>query len=238
MTKVIKVTRRNGDVYEVIVDKDFEPPKKLAISTGGIVQYWEGKRSIALRRYVVNAKDGEIVEHINNNKLDCRRVNLKVTNNSCKDNTIVNNPFGKEIIVIRKGEAHKVLIDANTKIPSKLFINKRGYAFFHINGEKILLHRYLMGAVDPSEIVDHIDRNPLNCRTDNLRIVTRKENQYNRKHRGTSKHKDGGWSAWITVNYKSTYLGYFKTEEEAHQAYKEAHIKHRGKYSPYYKEEN
>src|SRR5262245_268923 len=41
------------------------------------------------------------------------------------------------------------------------------------------LHRLIVNA-QPDQIVDHIDRNPLNCRRSNLRIVNRFQNQWNR----------------------------------------------------------
>lgn len=41
------------------------------------------------------------------------------------------------------------------------------------------LHRYVLGITDPSIIVDHIDRNGLNCQKSNLRIVTCSENKRN-----------------------------------------------------------
>jgi predicted restriction endonuclease len=45
---------------------------------------------------------------------------------------------------------------------------------------------------------------------------------------GTAFHKNRNkpWSAKITIDYEDFFLGYFYTQEEAHQAFKEACIKH------------
>lgn len=78
-------------------------------------------------------------------------------------------------------------------------------------------------------VVDHIDNNPLNNRLDNLQVISQREN--------TSKDKKGGssnfigvswtkarrrWRAAIRINKKEIYLGDFKDEEEASNAYQSA----------------
>ena len=42
----------------------------------------------------------------------------------------------------------------------------------------VLLHRLIANA-QPGEIIDHIDRDPLNCRRSNLRRVTLQQNNIN-----------------------------------------------------------
>jgi hypothetical protein len=96
------------------------------------------------------------------------------------------------------------------------------------------------------EQCDHIDRNGLNNRIDNLRWVTFQENQLNKKTWGNSslkgvsycttsyKRKDGSVGkstsikSQITINGQRIHLGYFKTEDEAHKVYKQAFLKYRG----------
>lgn len=78
-------------------------------------------------------------------------------------------------------------------------------------------------------VVNHIDFNKLNNRLDNLEIVTQRENA-NLKHiKSTSKYVGvcwnkfrNKWVSYIKINGKLKYLGLFKCELQAHQAYQKA----------------
>jgi len=76
--------------------------------------------------------------------------------------------------------------------------------------------------------VDHIDRNKLNNHVNNLRWVSRNENQRNRskKQNCSSKYKGiywnqnkNKWHVQCTINGKRKHLGYFDNEEDAGKAY-------------------
>lgn len=75
-------------------------------------------------------------------------------------------------------------------------------------------------------VVDHADRDTLNCTKDNLRVCTQSQNKMNTKkqinnvsgHTGvffSDKLVTPKWNAFIQVNYKRKHLGYFDTYEEA-----------------------
>lgn len=111
----------------------------------------------------------------------------------------------------------------------------KGYAVRKkvIEGKRFVfpMHREIM--LDQlSEIkteVDHINRNKLDNRRENLRVCTRKENCRNRKSRSgsTSKYlgvsKSGNkWHAQIEVNGMAKHLGFFSVEEDAAIAYNQA----------------
>jgi hypothetical protein len=86
----------------------------------------------------------------------------------------------------------------------------------------LLLHRYLLG--DPptdKPHVDHIDGDPLNNRRSNLRWVTHQQNMFNRVNtRGYSWNKQlKKWATYIGIDGLLKHLGYFDSEEDAHQAY-------------------
>ncbi len=78
------------------------------------------------------------------------------------------------------------------------------------------------------QVVDHINRNSLDCRRGNLRIVTHSENHANagkikmRHRKATSRYKGISWmpkiSKWRSVIVR-THIGVFPTEEEAARAY-------------------
>ena len=92
----------------------------------------------------------------------------------------------------------------------------------------VLLHRLIMNA-QPGQVVDHIDRDPLNCRRANLRFVTWAENNHNRSRcqkPKTTPYKGvyldqihGVFRATISMNGKKEYLGTFATAEDGARAW-------------------
>lgn len=97
-----------------------------------------------------------------------------------------------------------------------------------LSGEKrqtIFLHRLIMNAPVDME-VDHINRNPMDNRKCNLRVVPHGINQQNlgvRSQSGTGirnvqKNKWGKYQVLICINGKRHYVGYYKCIEEAERA--------------------
>jgi HNH endonuclease len=112
-------------------------------------------------------------------------------------------------------------------------LRKDGYLSTTLNNKEYLLHRlaylWCFGYL-PSDEVDHIDGNKVNNKIDNLRIVTRTQNNQNRIRAGTNSstgvlgvrtHKDK-FIASLRHNKQSVYLGIFETAEIAYNAYVEA----------------
>lgn len=81
------------------------------------------------------------------------------------------------------------------------------------------------GIVPDDKEVDHINGDILDNRIKNLRVVSIRENQQNRKiHREENRlvgaHVDNKWwRAQVTYKSKKKYLGRYDTEIEAHTAY-------------------
>ncbi len=91
---------------------------------------------------------------------------------------------------------------------------------------KLALHRFIMGVDDSSTLVDHRNGDGLDCRKENLRVVTESQNRMNtRKKRGGSTYKgvallpNGKFRAVVRAFNKIYYLGRFDTPEEAARAY-------------------
>lgn len=90
----------------------------------------------------------------------------------------------------------------------------------------IKLHRFVLDA-PPDKIVDHINKNKLDCRRENLRLCGYSGNGANRKPNKNNKGsefkgvqlKGNRWQAAIKKNGKWIYIGSFGSEGEAAHAY-------------------
>lgn len=106
-----------------------------------------------------------------------------------------------------------------------------GYASWSRLGEKMQkIHRVIAGAA-PGEIVDHINRDKLDNRCSNLRVVTHQLNVVNRgkQRNNTSGYPGVQWrkarQKWIAIigrNGRYRKLGSFDTPEAAYAVYLEA----------------
>lgn len=72
--------------------------------------------------------------------------------------------------------------------------------------------------------VNHINRDKLNNRANNLEISSTRENTtYYHNREKTGAYKNGNrWYSTISINNKNIYLGMFATRDEANAAYREA----------------
>jgi hypothetical protein len=113
----------------------------------------------------------------------------------------------------------------------KWWYTTRGYAVRQDKGKHIPMHR-LINKTPAGFDTDHINRNKLDNRKENLRTVTRSQNFMNinpRKNNtsgcmGVQRCAKGGWMARITLDYKRIYLGHFKDFKDAVNARKKAEL--------------
>lgn len=125
------------------------------------------------------------------------------------------------------------------------YASPQGYWRLHIDRKKYFAHRlawfYTHGEFPPL-FIDHIDGNKLNNAITNLRAATHSHNMANVKNaqrnnksglKGVNSHPSGWFQASIKKDKVATYLGCFKTPEEAHEAYRRAHVAAFGEFSPY-----
>ena len=99
-----------------------------------------------------------------------------------------------------------------------LYKDRKGKTF---KVHRLVVEHYLPDFSKELE-VDHIDRDRTNNNLSNLRMVTHQQNLFNNKAKGYYFRKDlttKPWCATIRKDTKNNHLGYFATEEEAHQAY-------------------
>ena len=97
------------------------------------------------------------------------------------------------------------------------------------------LHREIVGA-EKGQIVDHINRDGLDNRRENLRIVTKQQNSANSKTTSRSGYKgvevrDGVFRAYISVDGNRFWLGKYPSKKEAAAAYNHIALEWFGKYA-------
>lgn len=113
----------------------------------------------------------------------------------------------------------------------------------HVNGnvenKTIQIARYIMMSrgycLSANDVVDHIDRNPLNNIKKNLRVCDRRTNAFNKGcqtnnktgYPGVSFHKTKHqYQAYIKIDGRHIYLGFYDNLEDAIKARKNAENKY------------
>lgn len=117
-------------------------------------------------------------------------------------------------------------------------LHPQGYACTSIwlkgtgKGTVAVMHRMVLVPQDGMDI-DHKDQNKINNQRQNLRIVTRSQNMSNvrkikddtahSQYKGVSRLKRFNlkkqWLAYIRLDYKTYYFGYYEDEREAAHVY-------------------
>lgn len=116
-------------------------------------------------------------------------------------------------------------------------VHPDGYRRASYRGRKHRTHRlaWMIAHGEIPDEIDHIDGNRLNNRIANLRDVTRAENTRNLSRLKANRSGTPGvrcrvdydkWVAWIGVDGRQIYLGWFQSMDEAVAARKEAEKKY------------
>lgn len=120
----------------------------------------------------------------------------------------------------------------------KLIAHNNGYLFVNLSTNRkrktIQVHKLMAITFFNHKpnghelVVDHINNIKTDNRIENLQLITHRENLSKDKKNCVSKHtgaywskKDKKWYSSIRINGKSIYLGQFKNETEAANAYQE-----------------
>jgi hypothetical protein len=117
-----------------------------------------------------------------------------------------------------------------------------GYIRVTINGKQFLAHRIIWAmhrGYWPSQLLDHIDRNPSNNAIENLREATYSQNAMNTTRKGglasgvtgVRLAMSGKWTAYIKVNKAHIHLGNFDSLDVAIKARRAAEQDYFGEFS-------
>lgn len=115
-------------------------------------------------------------------------------------------------------------------------VSKTGYAVARIKGKVVKMHRFLVSECDENHEIDHMNRNRLDNRRENLRICTRGENAKNLgpkignklRQVGIRKNENGRYVVRITSDRMYHHIGNFTSLEEAVDARIKAEKKYHG----------
>lgn len=83
--KEIPVYKKNQIVaFAIVDDTDFEKLSsyKWTLQSRGYVKTWDGDKAVYMHRLILDCVHGEEIDHINKNKLDNRRGNLRLCTRS------------------------------------------------------------------------------------------------------------------------------------------------------------
>ena len=139
----------------------------------------------------------------------------------------------------KNGNTHQILLDDNSpacKLP--LSMGAAGYVrVTPCIDKQYYLAPWLLNV--QSAEVDHIDKNKCNNQMSNLRIVTRKQNMWNRPKSkdntsrmiGVTRKRKGFMARIVLKDGKRISLGTFKTAEAAGKAYDTACVANRHEYA-------
>jgi hypothetical protein len=97
------------------------------------------------------------------------------------------------------------------------------YARRTVNKRKDKLHHYIIGFPLPGYVVDHINNNGLDCRLENLRIITTRQNitnSINRSHFPGVEKTGNKWRVKIHLYGTTVRIGSFKSQYEAIVVYR------------------
>tara|TARA_R110002167_G_scaffold104947_2_gene270235 strand:+ start:83 stop:598 length:516 start_codon:yes stop_codon:yes gene_type:complete len=130
----------------------------------------------------------------------------------------------------RKTGKTKLLIKYyNNRFRYSVNLYKQGKTYSNRNIAVLVAQAFLKHKPNGHKIVvDHINNIPTNDKLYNLQLITQRENLTKDK-KGTSKYVGvcwdkscNRWKSWIYLNGKKKYLGRFKSQKKASQAYQNA----------------
>jgi len=216
--------------HEVLLDKeDYERLKgfRYYLHKKGYAYRFtsnkKGKKAVYMHHDVIGKQEGKVVDHINRNKLDNRKSNLRhITNrqnlmNIEKTRKKSTSSVYKGVCWVEGSKAWKATVRDGDKTISLGYFRDEKTAAHAYNAYVKKIHGEFAVLNDVAV-----------CDWESLKL-NRRDGTGKSKYRGVSFiAKSGKWQAHITHNYKSIYLGCYEDEITAAKVYNEAAIKYKG----------
>lgn len=139
---------------------------------------------------------------------DCAEIVLKDRNRNVVGNAII------DLDDVEKCKQYKWHISSTGYVIATIPDGTR-----NCRGKKHL-HRLITDYDGNDFVIDHINRNPLDNRKCNLRVVTQQMNTANRSEPGVIRVPSGRYQSHVTRHYKNIYIGTYDTYDEAIEARK------------------
>jgi hypothetical protein len=151
-----------------------------------------------------------------------------IFNDINQETTLDNNPSYVKINLLGHGKDKQFIIsiaNIDKVLLHDWYLNASGYPYSY-TARYHTLHRFLLGRQEKGLVIDHINRDRLDNRLSNLRVITSKENSYNRTKNSNSENKYKGvqkrgdkFAAVICKDGIKKEIGGFLTEEDAARTY-------------------
>ena len=138
----------------------------------------------------------------------------------------------KKVFRLKDGTLERLRSYPSTKwVVVKNSGNTNGYCNVKFNSMRVYYHTIVWVLTTGEDIpegmqIDHINGNRIDNRFENLRLVTDRGNNQNLKVHRKGKlvgchfnKREGRYVAQIRIGKKAIFLGYYATEEEAHNIY-------------------
>lgn len=196
---------------------------------------------MSLKCEICGTSEGRIIQSKKFNKTLCRKHYLQISvygkthkTYYSENEIIIYDEFAemmlyekpkKGVDIINKTKTLINLEDIEKITKVRWYCSKNGYVIADKNSkhEKLYLHRYVLN-YSGSMVVDHINRNPLDNRKENLRICEQKYNVLNKRIptnntsgiAGVSWNKEKSkWEVYVAINKKRIRLGCYSDLNDA-----------------------
>ncbi len=210
------------DDYRYIFDKDKEEQIKNYhwLMNGVTLFSYKKRKMISAIKLLFPHKSNFKPRFKDGNRFNLKTNNIIIGNNYAITNNIINLYIEEKVILLDK--ENEIFMNYCT-----WGIDTKGYVRGNIKNKIVKLHRLVMNIKDSSILIDHINRDKLDNRKENLRIADFKINAINRifkpktsMYKGVYFHRiQKVWCAMIKINGIQKHLGNFKNEVDAAKAY-------------------